>query len=694
MTDRPSASDGSNSNPHGAMHPTRRVPGSSLLWAVLVIGFAYLSSHSAPAHAAAPDPQQIFNDAKALGKARNNELAGAINNETAKKNLPNYKGQTSTAETNAYAQNPTAATAALRAKCAANPSDATCGGVNSGIQSREKVYLRLDDKALAGRTAVTNPQAIVGDFSTTYNACTTTTPQAQSAAQFADKICSLDFTNTSTASCQKSFNVLGSDRYSCTPGNWFAATIVPRNGIDKMEIQALCEPTRLDGRRTFRVLAYGGEGDCGRGWQQFEVDMNTSSADPWAHKIADLSPHWSGSCRAVQVYEYGPGCQGGACTKSFHFVWPGREEHAGSLSFEEPHMTQKAQETSVNQCESYEKLVPAGALPPDGDNTAHSDAPPLNTLNMPRQCGRTNSVCVEGPQTRMFDGKAVYKSCWRYENTFSCSDLATSSTCSAVDATQCQQIAPSTCSVPGPAGSCASLSFPLQCPTADATYNTAVNCGPSTFCPGGSCYDTANQPSQPATQLVTSVSYLATAAEASDDLDTATMTIFKGKALKCKNYVVGFVDCCDSRTILDAVGGGGPLLLACKSDWAQVLELSQKRDQGLCHWNWKWTSKKGPLGIKLEESESYCCFNSKLGRIINEQGRAQIRKGWGSQGNPDNPDCTGFTVDQVQGLDFSQIDFSDFYADIKPVLPSTDSLLDKAGSSAQDCYYGAGKCQK
>ena len=78
------------------------------------------------------------------------------------------------------------------------------------------------------------------------------------------------------------------------------------------------------------------------------------------------------------------------------------------------------------------------------------------------------------------------------------------------------------------------------------------------------------------------------------------------------------------------------------------MELSQKREQGLCHWNWKLTSKKGPLGITIEESESYCCFNSKLGRIINEQGRAQIGKGWGSKSNPDNLDCTGFTVEQLQ----------------------------------------------
>lgn len=659
---------------------------------LVLVSFLVLTS-PAPARAADNDPQQIFNDAKALGKARNSDLAGTINNDTAKQNLPTYKGQTSTPETEAYAQNPTAATAALRAKCTANPNDATCAGVNSGTQNRQKVYIRLDDKALAGRTAVTNPQAILGDFSTTYNACTTTTPEVQSAAQFAEKTCSLDFINTSTASCQKSFNILGSDRYSCTPGTWFSASL-GGGGSDRTEVQALCEPTRLDGRMTFRVHAYGKNGSC-TGWQQFELAMDKPTPLPASNKVARVRPHWGGGCRDVDVFEGGPGCISGNCSKSFRFIWAGKRDVPTDISFEQPHMTQKAQEMTVNGCESYEKMVPAGALPPDGDNTGHSSySLPLSALNMPRQCIRTNSVCLEGAGTRVFDGKSVYKSCWRYHNTFACSDLAASSTCSASEATQCNQVDPSVCVVPGSDGSCSSVSFPLQCPTAEAKYNTAVNCGPSTFCSGGSCYDSTNQASQPPTQFVTSVSQLAAAAEASEDLDTATMTIFKGKALKCKNYVLGFVDCCDSRTILDSVGGGGTLLLACKSDWDQVMELSQKREQGLCHWNWKWTSKKGPLGITIEESESYCCFNSKLGRIINEQGRAQIGKGWGSKSNPDNPDCTGFTVEQLQSLDFSLIDFSDFYADIKPVIPSTDSLIDKAGSSAPECYYGAGKCQQ
>ena len=49
---------------------------------LVLVSFLVLTS-PAPARAADNDPQQIFNDAKALGKARNSDLAGTINNDTA-----------------------------------------------------------------------------------------------------------------------------------------------------------------------------------------------------------------------------------------------------------------------------------------------------------------------------------------------------------------------------------------------------------------------------------------------------------------------------------------------------------------------------------------------------------------------------------------------------------------------------------
>jgi conjugal transfer mating pair stabilization protein TraN len=93
----------------------------------------------------------------------------------------------------------------------------------------------------------------------------------------------------------------------------------------------------------------------------------------------------------------------------------------------------------------------------------------------------------------------------------------------------------------------------------------------------------------------------------------------------------------------------------------------------------------------LERTKSFCCFNSHLARIINEQGRGQIGKGWGSD-TARSPDCSGFSVAELQSLDFSRMDLSEFYAEIVPTLPSAASYAGNAASKIPSCYFGSGKC--
>jgi conjugal transfer mating pair stabilization protein TraN len=96
--------------------------------------------------------------------------------------------------------------------------------------------------------------------------------------------------------------------------------------------------------------------------------------------------------------------------------------------------------------------------------------------------------------------------------------------------------------------------------------------------------------------------------------------------------------------------------------------LAMKKDNQLCHSVGSYCSQKVPiLGTCVETTQTYCCFNSRLARIINEQGRAQVNRTWGA---PKGPNCSGFTVEQLQALDFSRMDLSAFYAEIAPRLPS------------------------
>ena len=95
------------------------------------------------------------------------------------------------------------------------------------------------------------------------------------------------------------------------------------------------------------------------------------------------------------------------------------------------------------------------------------------------------------------------------------------------------------------------------------------------------------------------------------------------------------------------------------------METGMLRGSDMCHEVGTYCSSK-ILGICVQKAKGHCCFNTRLGRIIQEQGRPQLiafnEIGWGT---PKNPYCRGFTPEEFQALDFSKMDLSEYYADIE-----------------------------
>ena len=89
-----------------------------------------------------------------------------------------------------------------------------------------------------------------------------------------------------------------------------------------------------------------------------------------------------------------------------------------------------------------------------------------------------------------------------------------------------------------------------------------------------------------------------------------------------------------------------------------------------CHYVGDYCELKWPLVGCVQQAKSYCCFNSKMARIIHEQGRPQLQafQPNGAWGVPELPNCRGFTPEEFQGLDFSRIDLSEYFADLQKEL--------------------------
>lgn len=108
-----------------------------------------------------------------------------------------------------------------------------------------------------------------------------------------------------------------------------------------------------------------------------------------------------------------------------------------------------------------------------------------------------------------------------------------------------------------------------------------------------------------------------------------------------------------------------------------------RKGQGLCHKVGSYCDKK-TLGACRTKKETYCCFVSKLARIVNQQGRPQVGKGWG---HPKLPDCSGFTPEQIASLRFDLMDFSEFFSSIQlPSAKSSAYAIDRLQQKAKSYY--------
>jgi conjugal transfer mating pair stabilization protein TraN len=123
-------------------------------------------------------------------------------------------------------------------------------------------------------------------------------------------------------------------------------------------------------------------------------------------------------------------------------------------------------------------------------------------------------------------------------------------------------------------------------------------------------------------------------------------------------------------------------IAACNDD-EKVLSL--KRGNNLCESTGDWCAHEAKLLGKvvgcIQRNQGFCCYNAKLPKIINTSAHAQLGIGFGS---PENADCSGLTMEQIAQVDFSKMDFTEFFDDIKASMPDPAAMSDKVQASIED----------
>ena len=259
-------------------------------------------------------------------------------------------------------------------------------------------------------------------------------------------------------------------------------------------------------------------------------------------------------------------------------------------------------------------------------------------------CYYVSKDCTVGRRTRIIDGVSVTRDCWQETFTYNCSHPSKDD-CGPLRARGCIQIN-STCKKKIESA-CVVYTQTYQCKgTTKTTY--AIQGGQTPFCLDGNCRDQSWELND---EMMSSIAQLAILKEMQDQIKAGSF--FKGGNNQCSKYTLHFNDCCGSGK-----GWGKSLGLSrCKPE--EKL-LSQKRAKKLCHYVGTYCAKK-VLGKCVKKKSSFCCFSNKLLKAFHEQGRPQIGMGWGA---PKTPLCRGFSIEEIQRIDFSKLDLSEAFEDL------------------------------
>ena len=279
--------------------------------------------------------------------------------------------------------------------------------------------------------------------------------------------------------------------------------------------------------------------------------------------------------------------------------------------------------------------------------------------------GGTRSVTVGG------QAYSVYSDCWGYttqwnvfeDDTNTCQAYSDDPNCSEGTRTCTQKIG----------NLCVYSKLTYQC--AHTVKSTGYVCGSEFYCSDGSCSAMQAGLNQNLEMAVSQLAALAAAGKDFAGMDPNSVTAFTGKAMACRKSAAGFSNCCKS-------GGWGQSagLAHCNTE---EKEIGTGKEKKLVVKVGSYCSKK-VLGVCLQQKEGYCVFDSKLARIVQEQGRRdQLGISFGSG---ESPDCRGIKVAELQGIKFDHIDFSDFYDDLNSniKLPDQDALNQRITSDIQN----------
>ncbi len=263
-------------------------------------------------------------------------------------------------------------------------------------------------------------------------------------------------------------------------------------------------------------------------------------------------------------------------------------------------------------------------------------------------------ACLDANVTKVIDGISIQHACWGKSMQYRCLSN-THSSCGALINQHCTQTL-STC-VEKNFGVCTRYSETFECAEERCVSQPDI-CMPELPCTDGSCDTTTAEQSHDMGEGVSRLGALIGAASTVSDNQIASGSpqIFTGEAIDCEKYVLGFRDCCTDS-------GWGDWVKNCPAE-LQALQKAKADNRAV------YLGRYKKHKLDLDHHYAYCVFPSKLGAIIQIEGRKN-QLGI-SFGKAQEPDCKGITPEQLERINFEKLNLSPIEQDFMSRFQAPD----------------------
>lgn len=265
------------------------------------------------------------------------------------------------------------------------------------------------------------------------------------------------------------------------------------------------------------------------------------------------------------------------------------------------------------------------------------------------ECTLIERVCLDSAP-RIIKGKEFQKQCWVEKLVYLCRKPK-SNGCAVLREKKCQEVERK-CLQKGEHG-CALWEVTYKCLNKNS-YEPHEE--PSDlYGMQKSTWETTKEPNSSFASIATKLSLfdeMKKDIEEQNARDATKIQIFKGKEMKCSKNVADelLYDCCFAF-------GGISTNLKLSQCSEEELSLAEMREQGLCHYIGKYSHDFMNI-LKTRDEYVYCCFNSKLSRVFQEEARDQLKMDWGKA---KEPNCRGFLTADIDKLDFTILNLNEAF---------------------------------